>query len=413
MLCTLQLKAATITISLNDFNPTAMQNILDTQAQEGDVINLPSTANATGHKITWSDHPVEIKKGLIINGAGTNLNTGTVMENNQWKSGGAEPSLFQIDSSATGLVEIRNIWFTSTAMCAAGTCTHFDQNNGDCLCVNCAINTFASDPAGTSFPRRIRIHDCVFEKLNWGIMVRSAFGVVDQCFFLDCEIPFRNSGYSNTEFGPGKAVQDVTPFAWDSTNTWCMEDCYVSVSPSVDYKYFADTEWPAAYTIRHCTFDIHRASPYVHGYDGPDMHGTAGLPKENNVGILFYKNIINYTTDAGMNFKLCDIRGGSRSLVYSNTVNILDHQFSVDGLYSVVRCDPAGSIVPTPTYIWNNFSVYQGVTTPIPVDYDDAVIVPGVNFRTYQPKPYPLAEMQYPHPLRNFPQDQGQPPNDP
>jgi alpha-tubulin suppressor-like RCC1 family protein len=388
-----QLKAATITISINDFNPIAMQNILDNVAQDGDFIQLPNTSSQPGGKVTWAGvgnldtDGVIIHKALTISGTSSNRNNGTVIENDRWRDSGKQPSLFQIDSSVAGSVRIRNIYFISTARCTDGTCAHVGSS---CWCANCAINSFASTPdAGTGFPRKVRIDHCVFEKFDYAIMADCMFGVVDHCIFVNNRVALRAWGYADTTFGTGRAITDPLPWAWDSTNTWCVEDSYLSIDHNVEQFYFGDTDFPSSYTVRHCTFDIRRDDGTA--YQGFDMHGTGGDAKENRVGLQLYNNVINYRYDSpgSGSFDLADIRGGVGSLVYNNTVNVYWDNMDV---YCQVRADPAGSIVANNNYVWNNYK--NG--SLIRVDgYEGAHV--DEHYFLYQPPNF--KQLQYPHPL--------------
>jgi hypothetical protein len=342
----LSVSAATWTAS--DCSQSAVQAALN-QASAGDTVNIPAGS------ATWSGSIV-INKGITINGAGTNS---TQLLNSQVLINGTEQSFFQIAPTTDSPITIKNIRFT--------------QASGG---VNCAINSF---PGGAVLPTKVRITSCLFESFNFAIMARSMFGVVDHCEFINNRVVSRVPGFytsSNLKQIP------APPWDWDSTYTWCYENCHMQVAASVVYQYFGDTEYPAAYTIRYCTFDVTRNPG--DGYDGYDMHGSGGTAAVNPVGIQIYGNTFNYSgTTAGL--KLADIRGGSGSLVYSNIINGV-------GAYNQVRADPAGSILPVNTYIWDNYA--QGSLVGTSASEGAAA---GVNFFTSKPAAY--KRLVYPHPL--------------
>jgi len=327
---------------------TSVANAISS-ASSGDTVSIPAGS------ATWSSG-ITITKGVTITGAGTNS---TQILNSQALVNGTEQSLFQIAPTTDSLITIKNIRFTQ----AAGG-------------VNCAINSF---PGGTVLPTKVRITSCVFESFNFAIMARSMFGVVDHCEFINNRVVSRVPGFyssSNLRQIP------LPPWDWDSPYTWCYEDCHMQVAASVVYQYFGDTEYPAAYTIRYCKFDVSRNTG--DGYDGYDMHGSGGTAAVNPVGIQIYGNTFNYSgTTSG--FKLADIRGGVGSLVYSNTINGV-------GAYNQVRADPAGSILPVETYIWDNYARGSLVGTSA-----SEGAIAGVNYFTSKPLLY--KRLAYPHPL--------------
>jgi len=320
-----------------------------TSASSGDTVIIPAGS------ATWSSG-ITITKGITINGAGTNS---TQILNSQALVNGTEQSLFQIAPTTDSPITIKNIRFTQ----AAGG-------------VNCAINSF---PGGAVLPTKVRITSCVFESFNFAIMSRSMFGVVDHCEFINNRVVSRVPGfYSSSNL---KQIP-LPPWDWDSAYTWCYENCHMQVAASVVYQYFGDTEYPAAYTIRYCKFDVSRNAG--DGYDGYDMHGSGGTAAVNPVGIQIYGNTFNYSgTTSG--FKLADIRGGSGSLVYSNIINGV-------GAYNQVRADPAGSVLPVNTYIWDNYAQGSMVGTSA-----SEGAVGGVNYFTSKPAGY--KRLAYPHPL--------------
>lgn len=318
-------------------------------ASTGDTVNIPAQS------VTWSVGII-IKKGITINGAGTNS---TQIGNSQALVNGTEQSLFQVAPTTDSPVTIKNIWFKQIS---PG--------------VNCAINSF---PGGTVLPSKVRITSCVFEGFNFAIMSRSMFGVVDHCEFINNRVVSRVPGFYSAS---NLAQIPAPPWAWDSTYTWCYENCHMQVAASVVYQYFGDTEYPAAYTVRYCKFDVVRNTG--DGYDGYDMHGSGGTAAVNPVGIQIYGNTFNYSgTTSG--FKLADIRGGSGSLVYSNIINGV-------GAYTQVRADPAGSILPINTYLWDNYAQGSGVG----VSASEGAVA-GVNYFTT--KPTGFKQLVYPHPL--------------
>ena len=320
-------------------------------ASSGDTVVIPAGS------ATWSSG-ITITKGITITGAGTNS---TQILNSQALVNGTEQSLFQIAPTTDSPITIKNIRFT--------------QDAGG---VNCAINSF---PGGAVLPTKVRITSCVFESFNFAIMSRSMFGVVDHCEFINNRVVSRVPGfYSSSNL---KQIP-LPPWDWDSAYTWCYENCHMQVASSVVYQYFGDTEYPAAYTIRYCKFDVSRNAG--DGYDGYDMHGSGGTAAVNPVGIQIYGNTFNFSgTTSG--FKLADIRGGSGSLVYSNIVNGV-------GAYNQVRADPAGSILPVNTYIWDNYA--QG--SPVGTSASEGAAA-GVNYFTSKPAGY--KRLAYPHPLVN------------
>jgi hypothetical protein len=342
----LPMQAATWTAS--DASQSAVQSALN-QASTGDTVSIPAGS------ATWSGGIV-VNKGVTINGAGTNS---TQILNSQPLVNGTEQSLFQIAPSTDSPITIKNIRFT--------------QASGG---VNCAINSF---PGGAVLPTKVRITSCVFEGFNFAIMSRSMFGVVDHCEFINNRVVSRVPGfYSSSNL---KQIP-LPPWDWDSTYTWCYENCHMQVASSVVYQYFGDTEYPAAYTVRYCKFDVSRNAG--DGYDGYDMHGSGGTAAVNPVGIQIYGNTFNYSgTTSG--FKLADIRGGSGSLVYSNIINGV-------GAYNQVRADPAGSILPLNSYIWDNYA--QGSLVGTSASEGAAA---GVNYFTSKPTGY--KRLAYPHPL--------------
>jgi len=188
-------------------------------ASSGDTVNIPAGS------ATWSSG-ISITKGITINGAGTNS---TQILNSQALVNGTEQSLFQIAPTTDSPLTIKNIRFT--------------QASGG---VNCAINSF---PGGAVLPTKVRITSCVFESFNFAIMARSMFGVVDHCEFINNRVVSRVPGF----YSSGNLRQiPLPPWDWDSTYTWCYENCHMQVASSVVYQYFGDTEYPAAYTIRYC-----------------------------------------------------------------------------------------------------------------------------------------------------------------
>ena len=324
------------------------------QTKNGDTVNIPAGTN-----LSWTSQII-ITNCITISGAGTNS---TQIGNAQAANSGNDYPLFQIAPMTDGPVTIKNIWFV-------------DPNG-----LNCAINSWEGNPIA---PTQVRITGCVFQGFDFAIMSRAMYGVVDHCMFFDNRIVSRCAGlYATSDL----AQVPAPPWGWDSTNTWCFEDDMMSVSTSGAVEYFGDTELPAAYTIRNCTFNV--ALNGGNEYDGFDMHGDGNFPSGvNGVGVQIYNNVFNYSWPNGGSApqpKLTDIRGGVGSLVYSNIVNGTT-------AYAMFRANPAGSVAPANSYFWANMANGSALSPS-----DDGTATLGVNYFTTQPAGF--KQLIYPHPL--------------
>jgi hypothetical protein len=316
----------------------------------GDTLQLPAGTNI------WTGTEM-LTNGIFVVGAGSNT---TCICNNQPLSGGNQMPLFSLVPLNNNPVFIKDIYFKQTGGNTA------------------AIGQWGANPL---VPTKIRITSCTFEAFHFALMLRECFGVVDHCLFTNCFISSRCSGFYRTA-----DLKQVAPplWPWNSLNSLCFEDNVFVVTATTPYMYFGDTELPASYTVRNCTFNITRNSG--DGYDGWDMHGNGGFPGGvNNVGVQIYGNTfdISGTTSA---FKLSDIRGGVGSLVYSNLVKGCT-------AYNQCRTDPVGSLAPTNSYFWQNIDssgrdigANAGQGTAVNVNY-------------FLSMPTNFAQLVYPHPL--------------
>jgi hypothetical protein len=322
-------------------------------ASVGDTVNIPSGTS------TWNS-PVFVNKGIFIFGAGSD---NTHLINGTSSRQGLEIPLFQIQLSAPAPVRISGIYL---------------QNSGD------DRDSDGIDIFPTSFiATQVVIDNCTFEGFSFAMKNEGDFGVCYSCSFLNNKVATRNSGYANSG-----ALQGFSPppYPWNSTNYFVWEDCTFALTNwSID-TYMGDTDSPMNYMVRHCTFNIDRSATIT--ADGFDMHGNDGTAV-NSLGLVIDDNTFNYTGNNVVNpCRLVDIRGGVGSLVYNNTATGVN-------LYATLRADPAGSVAPANTYLWNNTGAGG---SSLAISTDDNV-TQGVNFFLSQPSNY--TPLQYPHPLRS------------
>jgi hypothetical protein len=324
-------------------------------ASAGDTVNIPA-----GQSI-WNA-AVKVSQPIVIVGAGQ---AETILINGTSGTSGFETPLFNVVLNVDRRLEISNLYFQDSGL---------DWNSN-------GINLYA----GSLLPTQIVIHDCTFDSLSFAVMngtgnSGACFGVVYNCRFLNCRITSRNSGYVNTA-----ALRGFTapPYGWGSANYMVYEDNIITFTNWTGgpqgANYIGDTEYPMNYMVRHCTFNINRGGTIQ--VDGYDLHGNDGGAEINSLGMVIHDNTFNYT-GASVGAKLADIRGGVGSLVYNNTIT------GQTGNYITLRADPAGSIPPSDTYIWNN----RGPDGAIPVYVSAGIYTASA--------PTGYVEVAYPHPLR-------------
>lgn len=318
-------------------------------AAAGDTVIIPAGASLWTSAIT-------ITNPIYIFGSGTNS---TYLTNGTSASQGLETGLFHIQLLTEGRIEIasNNLWGVN-----------YDDSDGIQI-ANSGI-----------FERSVVIHDNVFNRFSFGIKNNGAWGVVYNCYFISNDVAFRVAGF-NTE---GALPVSGAPYGWDSTNTFVFENCMFSHVAWTENTYQGDTEYPALYTVRHCDFYDNRGA--VVGIDGFDMHGETGSGTVP-IGILVYSNRWTITGNTTVNpMRICDIRGGANTLIYSNKVT---------GLAAEVmwRDNPTAGNLLTNSYAWGNEDNSGEFT------YSSLNSV-AENTHYFLSAPGNFAELTYPHPLR-------------
>jgi hypothetical protein len=314
----------------------------------GEILAIPAGDS------TWTS-PIIITRGIIIRGAGTNS---TVLRNNQNTVDGQQQGLFHINLTADDPMEITGIKFI--------------EDDGDSFdCAGILVGR------GTVHATKVRIHHCHFENFRFAYMVFSANGVIDNSTFKGNSIVGRVAGY----FGSGQLLGfPAPPYAMGSSNYWVFETNRVQYVEANSWGYDFDTEFPANYMIRHSTFDVARSGSSF--WQLADMHGdsTGAL---NDLGVVINNNTINLTGNVSGGFRLADIRGGIRSLVFENVVN-----GGSGGIQ--LRDDPLFGPLLSETYIWDNPSVTVGP------------VLNGITLNThyFEAEPSGFTQLAYPHPLR-------------
>ena len=317
-------------------------------ASAGDTIVIPLGTNS------WTDS-IAIGKALTIQGSGTNTSSRTLILNAQSASQGLESPVFDV-TTENGPIWIKDIYFQDSS------------NNDDSDGIRVEALT-----------RAFRVSSCVFERFSFGFKNNSGFGLVDHCIFLNNDVGVRNAGW-NTVAGIPMAG---APWGWNSTNYMVFEDCIFQHQSWAEDTYHGDTEYPANYIIRYCSFVDNKSSAV--GIDGWDMHGTTSGSAVVPLGALIYKNTWSFSGNTTVNpFRLADIRGGANSLVYSNTVSTLSS-------YIEMRADP-GTALMTNTYVWNNTDAGGGAD----VSGSDGVTL---NTHYFTSQPGAFTQLEYPHPL--------------
>jgi hypothetical protein len=298
-----------------------------------------------------------VKNGINIIGAGAQ---NTRLINAQSAPQGLEEPIFDIQLTEDMPVRVSGIYFQDTA-----------NDDSDGIRVN----------PSTVHPTKVRVDNCTFEGFSFAMKILGAFGVCDNCYFLNNRIAARISGYHSSTQLRGLPPP---PWPWDSTNYFVWEDCSFELTNWNRDVYMMDTEYPANYMVRYCKFTINRSAAVT--VDGFDMHGNSASSLDG-LGIVIYKNTFTYTGNNTVNpCRLVDIRGGVGSLVYSNTVAGVK-------IYASMRDDPNASPLMSKTYVWNN----TGDGSPMSIGRANGV-TEGTNFITSPPPD--LAELEYPHPLR-------------
>jgi len=320
-------------------------------SSQGDTVIIPAGTS------TWSSS-LSVTKGITITGAGTN---NTRLINGTSAGQGLESPIFDINLSVDSPIRINGIYFQDSGL----------NDDSDGIRVE----------RGSVHETKVRIDHCTFEGFSFAVKISGGFGVCHECYFLNNDVAARISGYTTSSQLTGFSL----PFAWNSQNYFVFEDCTFALTGWTRDTYMMDTEFPANYMVRHCNFQINRASAVV--VDGFDMHGNGGSSVDT-LGIVIYKNTFNYTGNNTVNpCRLVDIRGGVGSLVYSNTATGVN-------IESTFRDDPYQLPLMSNTYVWANTG---NGGSPMSLGADDGVIL-GVNFVTS--KPLNFAQLTYPHPLR-------------
>jgi len=329
-------------------------------ASTGDTVNIPAGTS------TWTS-AIAVTKSISIIGAGVG---NTVLINSTSSGQGLEIPIFNLEPGDNNLMRVSAIYFRDSA----------DAMTADGIDIN-----------PSTLPTSVMVDNCTFEGFSFAMKNQDGFGVCYDCTFLNNNTSMRNQGYYNTSALYGFTF---TVPAWGTTQYFVWEDDTFTFTNWNGGKgggnNMGDTEYPSNYMVRHCTFNINRASTVT--TDGFDMHGSGNTQNPsssatNNFGPVIHDNVWNYTGNVSVSpNKLADIRGGVGSLVYNNTGTGDDGQIEV-------RADPGASLEPTQTYFWNN-TANRDVDS---IDPEEGA-VQGTNYFLFQPSNF--SEMPYPHPLR-------------
>jgi hypothetical protein len=319
----------------------------------GDTLVIPAGS------VVWSSK-IAITKQITIQGAGVGS---TIISNSQSASQGLEEPLFDVAVSS-GQVVIHDIRFTSAT---------YDVNDG---------------VRSNSLGAKLIIYNCQFDRFSFALKILSGFGLCYNTTFLNNDIHSRQTGSNNISAFAG-FVDGPPPWGWNSQNYFVFEDCTFTRQNWVEDTYSIDTEYPANYMVRHCTFNEGTAANV--GLDGVEMHGVAAGASTNvPLGIVVYSNNWIYSGTSSVNSsKLADVRGGAYSLIFSNDIV----GPTTYGGYIYARSDPNATVKMTNSYFYSNTSE-QG-----------AVLVSGLNGNAlgvnyFTTAPSPLNLLPYPHPLR-------------
>lgn len=337
----------------------------------GDTVTIPVGSNLWGG-------PIILTNGIAIRGSGTNS---CIISNDQVKVDGKEMPSLLVEMKENAPLTISHIRFEGVLTIGK------EVNEG-----GCAIR-FDPPPV---LPTKVRVTSCYFGRFSKALYLRQggAFGVADHNYFENNYQVLRDVGFWETNGTVWIMVTNAvgnTPWPWNTTNTFVLEDNHIAWLSWANGIYVADTEGPATYTLRHNTIDMNRTIAAT--LEGCDMHN---IPQENfvfNVGIKEYKNTFNVTGSTTVNpTRYANIRGGGGSLVYSNTVT------GINGSIMFSRNIDIGPYL-TNSYTWENYGTGGAawvVNTGSP-PYDGPVV--NVNFFTNPPADF--SELTYPHPLAN------------
>jgi len=339
-----------------------------------DVLNAIQQAVSVGDRVvipagtsTWTA-AITITNAIFIQGNGTNEATGRTMIINGQSS--ANPAvgdnpLFTVALDVQARLDISGIYFR-------------DASGKD--------STAILIPGSGIFERIVVIHNNMFEGFYFSVMNNGAWGLQYSNHHLNNDWNIRVRGFNTVAVLP---VPNPESYKWSSTNYWVMEDeLYQQVGLTRD-RYFVDTEYPANYIVRHCRFECNRARNVV--LDAFDMHGENQNAERVPLGPVIYNNTFHYTGNNQVNDpRICDIRGGANTLIYSNTVL----GAGIDTAKVHWRDDPS-----TPNFLVTNSYAWQNSSPSGPWSY---FFLNGVTKGRHVllSKPGDFRQLPYPHPLR-------------
>ena len=178
---------------------------------------------------------------------------------------------------------------------------------------------------GSSGLTQIRIDHCSVtggeDAIEWNYF---AYGVVDNCTFVDCS-------YGLVTYGDGD-FDWLRPMVFGTANAVYAEDCSIVFDASMPaFDTFTDQNRGGRLVMRHCTFDLSKFAGYNFGsiwmIHGNQRYWTGNQSTDNGragISLELYNNII--TVNEG--YRIVYLRGG-RTLVYNNAFTFLNSSPSI------------------------------------------------------------------------------------
>jgi hypothetical protein len=323
-------------------------------AVAGDTVQVPGSVGTVNYA-----SKLNVTAGVHLQGAGSGQ---TIIYNTQSASQGLESPIFDVLMGDGLLTELSGFTLRDSG----------GNTDSDGFWIGGNINGV------------FKVHDVVVEDFSFGMKHFNGFGVIYDSGFVDNDVSARIQGKNSTtafsSFSGGNP-----PWGWNSTNYVVIEDSYILHTAWNDGDtYLIDTEFPANYILRFSNI-TNASSVSGVGIDGMDMHGET-ISSTLGLGILVYGNRFVKSGSSAVDIKLADIRGGSYSLIYSNTVVGED-------AYITFRDDPTAGSLLSNTYAWAN--------TDASGDFGTAT-GNGVTLNThfFLSQPGGFTQLTYPHPLR-------------
>jgi hypothetical protein len=348
-------------------------------AADGDTVKIPAGTEL------WSS-TLQIKKGLILLGAGTNLT----------RINGSGANIMYVTLPVDKPVRISGIGFNC------------DYGHSAILMVGIPLTAF-------------RVDHCRFQGGYRTVQPSGwCYGVIDHCTFVDPRIGVGPVG--DGDFAWQRPVQPGT------TNCVCIEDCEFWFTSAVNTPPPGVSAWPQQLIyhqegtrslIRRCLFDGTGYTADSQDLSFIDGHGNQNYYSNNpsadfrgTILVECYSNVFrSFRADRFMYY-----RGGSL-LVYGNTMTniatassfpivLTEEEGWQTAFFQPLRTEWPAQDQITNSYFWGN--VYNGNPTAAYItalnNYSDAIFIQeGRDYWLHAPDPtnvyYPYTPLPYPHPL--------------